>query len=1250
MAENLGQPVVFISAVTAELGPVRDRLTKVFEERGAKVIVQKDYPSGLADGPSIQRKIEETDVAICLIGHRYGWELPSGNRPPEAEPGCSWTQWEYFYARKHAKEVRLFMFEGPKVAGTKEAKEEEELSDLQEKFREFVKDREEKNFGGKFYLPFDDPETLIEKVIKFVENFDGEVADFQRGTWNAIKKAYRTGRVESCKRNFPFVYKEKGVLVDQHIDDPGGERNPKPPFIASQGFSILVPGPKGEQAAFLTPARFLSGRDTEVELHERSRSEWRPVSRKNIVTELRHMGEPGRELAGVPLPQPRRLFLISGGGVGKTTNMRWLEAELSERGGAGAEDRPEGTEVLAVLVGADMLVGRNDEQVLEALTKKIAHDTVKESGNETDNASKWHRRAIRKGLVDEASAGALIILIDGLDHVEAGKIPFLISIQSHLPDHYWARCGVVAAGRPHAVQGWKDTPAQEEKFVATIGWRFLEPAEFEPHEAEVFLGTTSEGHSRYELVEDKLAKLIQVPRVLEYVRELGADRLESVRTSADIYEGATRELIKRTLTEGGSLARMFGPEDLQGEGRRSEQIDYVMKVLAALAFIALCPTTDPSRRSRKEPLLIISDDVKNELWSRVMPRDGTPGSESDDLARDLRALAKFAGVLGNGLLDATDTDTDTLRSVIWSNRTIHQFLAAYWLAKHARGIDAVAARLAGKPVEEEADSLARDADRFRCYLFHPEADVPAAAEESEAAKAFEWYEKTDVTYEFNQFLAEMPVTAMSAESWVAAASAWYDPEVYAEFADAAPPRIWAAEMIYRSWSMMLDIAGQPFDDWWDLPYEKLIRLSAGKQRGESSVHERRRRPPQSGKAARVARTVLARFFGDFESILKGKRRAGAAAIAQDMIADRNWIDVDGGSFEMGMLPEKQGFPRKVKAFWLQELDALQTGSVTAEVAAKRDTKKEWFTGAQGKLLLDHDIEWLTDTYRPLEPHPGSPPLERPNRDAPEYQDALTALENRWSRHDETPAEPPPHQVGAFTMHRYPILHRWFWLFAPGHRGAVELYLGEIPHPEDDHPAIYISWYDAWAFCQWGTWTVEDASARKGRRRYGLRLPHEPEWEYAARWSNGPDGKPIPVLRGRPFWWDRDLYKNEDSPEEEQFSEPEAHAIGSPGQTRSPLVATPNGLGFHDILGNVWEWTASIYDTRKEEKTTDIDTMHYSRTNPTARPPANCPRTMRGGLWYYLDVLASCTARFRLACDDRDYKMSFRVIREELPLA
>ena len=164
-------------------------------------------------------------------------------------------------------------------------------------------------------------------------------------------------------------------------------------------------------------------------------------------------------------------------------------------------------------------------------------------------------------------------------------------------------------------------------------------------------------------------------------------------------------------------------------------------------------------------------------------------------------------------------------------------------------------------------------------------------------------------------------------------------------------------------------------------------------------------------------------------------------------------------------------------------------------------------------------------------------------------------------------------IAAFTMHRFPILRRWYYLFAPGQRHAVRSYLRAIrassaAHPPDDHPAIYISWFDAWAFCQWATWVVPDETAANGQRRYGLRLPHEPEWEFAARWHRDHTGEPTQTPHGQRYWWGDAFYERPDAPNPEPLTKPEAHAIGHPGGTRPPREASPNGLGFHDILGNV----------------------------------------------------------------------------------
>lgn len=147
MSGELRQPVVFISAVTSELGKCRDALIRIVEDHGgAKPDGQRDFPSSLSDGLAIQHAIDQADVVVCLVGHCYGAELAKGNRPPEAEPGCSWTQWEYLYARKHAKELRLFMFDGPKAGS-----EPKKLSDRQAKFRKKIEKDATSTFGERFF-------------------------------------------------------------------------------------------------------------------------------------------------------------------------------------------------------------------------------------------------------------------------------------------------------------------------------------------------------------------------------------------------------------------------------------------------------------------------------------------------------------------------------------------------------------------------------------------------------------------------------------------------------------------------------------------------------------------------------------------------------------------------------------------------------------------------------------------------------------------------------------------------------------------------------------------------------------------------------------------------------------------------------------------------------------------------------------------------------------------------------------------
>jgi formylglycine-generating enzyme required for sulfatase activity len=105
----------------------------------------------------------------------------------------------------------------------------------------------------------------------------------------------------------------------------------------------------------------------------------------------------------------------------------------------------------------------------------------------------------------------------------------------------------------------------------------------------------------------------------------------------------------------------------------------------------------------------------------------------------------------------------------------------------------------------------------------------------------------------------------------------------------------------------------------------------------------------------------------------------------------------------------------------------------------------------------------------------------------------------------------------------------------------------------DHPVVHVSWNDAKAFCAWS----------------GTRLPHEAEWEMAARGG----------LEQARFPWGDEL-------------EPGGrHAMNVwqgnfPGQNTGddgwlgtcPVDAyEPNGIGMLNTSGNVWEWCADRFD-------------------------------------------------------------------------
>jgi len=209
-------------------------------------------------------------------------------------------------------------------------------------------------------------------------------------------------------------------------------------------------------------------------------------------------------------------------------------------------------------------------------------------------------------------------------------------------------------------------------------------------------------------------------------------------------------------------------------------------------------------------------------------------------------------------------------------------------------------------------------------------------------------------------------------------------------------------------------------------------------------------------------------------------------------------------------------------------------------------------------------------------------------------------------------ETPQHQVSLakFDIGKYEVTNAQYAAFisATGHHAPIDWEDGSVPVGKEDHPVVYVSWYDATAFMEW-------LSEETGKT---FRLPTEAEWEKACR---GTDGRIYP-------------WGNAFDASKANTIESDLKATTEVG--RYTLAGGDSLYEMTDMAGNVWEWTNSQYWGFG---------YPYVPSDGRENMSSSDSRTLRGGSFNESAAGVRCAVRHGYGAEFDSQHYGFRVVMD-----
>jgi formylglycine-generating enzyme required for sulfatase activity len=211
-----------------------------------------------------------------------------------------------------------------------------------------------------------------------------------------------------------------------------------------------------------------------------------------------------------------------------------------------------------------------------------------------------------------------------------------------------------------------------------------------------------------------------------------------------------------------------------------------------------------------------------------------------------------------------------------------------------------------------------------------------------------------------------------------------------------------------------------------------------------------------------------------------------------------------------------------------------------------------------------------------------------------------------------PDEAPAHRVDVpiFAIGVYLVTNRDYAAFLIDADMPSPCYWQDAHFNQYDQPVVGVTWGAAQAYCSWLTSRMQTAGMLPAEQV--VRLPTEVEWEKAASWN--------PVLeQARRYPWG------------DEWDDARAVTAATGTDFPLPVAQTPGGAsayGVHGMLGNVWEWTASLYASYIGSDTPIASPNHY---------------VIRGGSCALLPTHLRCSYRCRLPPYAWRYHLGFRIV-------